>query len=87
METLPANTPYYRELMPKEWFWYDPFYELLAGIHDATHYAAATGRKQSGLKRKDIPKPLPRPWDKKQETKKLGGEAVPLDVVRSALGW
>lgn len=87
VETLKADSPLFRAMHPKDWYWYDPFFEILAGIHDAVHHRAATGDIRPGIKKRDVPKPLVRPWQKVKEEEKLVGDKMPLDDMRQALGW
>lgn len=87
IHTLPANSPLNRARYPDSWFWYEPFYEVLAGIHDATQLRAAAGANREKVKKTELPKPLVRPWNKVQKEEKLIGDKMPLDDMRAALGW
>lgn len=85
--SLPPDSPLHRAKNPKDWHWYVREIEFLAGIYDAVNHLAATVAKQPGVKKKDIPKPLVRPWDKVKEEQKIVGDKMPLDEMRQALGW
>jgi Ner family transcriptional regulator len=74
-------------MKPQEWFWYDPRFEINAGTYDAVNFMAATVAKQNGVKKRDIPKPLVRPWQKVKEEEKIVGDKMQLDEMRKALGW
>src|SRR5699024_8429566 len=61
--TLPYDAPINREKDPKTWWWYHPMNEVIVGIFESTQMTAAVVEKQPKLRRSDLPKPIPRPWD------------------------
>lgn len=85
--TLPYDAPINREKDPKSWWWYHPINEFIVGIFESTQMTAAVVEKQPNLRRSDLPKPIPRPWDTKTDEKKLGTTVLPLDDMKAAIGW
>lgn len=61
--------------------------EFLVGVFEATQLTAAVVEKQPKLKKSNLPKPVPRPWDKNKDEKKLGNNPMPLDDMKAAIGW
>ena len=61
--------------------------EFLVGVFEATQLTAAVVEKQPKLKKSNLPKPGPRPWDKNKDEKKLGNNPMPLDDMKAAIGW
>jgi hypothetical protein len=72
---------------PKTWFWMHPLTDIIAGTFDRVGLMAAVVQRREKVKRAEIPKPIPRPWDKKTDTKKIGDKPVPLDDMKRLLGW
>lgn len=84
--TLPFDAPINRA-KDKQWWWYHPAMEVLVGIFEATQLTAAVVEKQPKLKKSNLPKPIPRPWDTQKDEKKLGDNPLPLDDMKAAIGW
>jgi len=61
--------------------------EVLVGIFEATQLTAAVVEKQPKLKKSNLPKPIPRPWDTQKDEEKLGNNPMPLDDMKAAIGW
>lgn len=57
--------------------------QLLADIADHEHIGAW---QRSGGKKKDYPKPIPRPGVEADE-KRYGKKPLPLDAMKAWLGW
>lgn len=85
--TLPYDAPINREKDPKSWWWYHPMNEVIVGIFEATQMTAAVVEKQPKLKKSNLPKPIPRPWDTNTDEKKLGTTVLLLDDMKAAIGW
>lgn len=76
-----------RALNGKDWWWYHPLVDVFVGIFDRLGVIAAVVERRQKVRKGDIPKPLPRPWDKQKHTKKIGNKPRPLDEMRRMLGW
>ena len=85
--TLPYDAPINRARDPKHWWWGHPINEFIVGIFESTQMTAAVVEKQPKLRRSDLPKPIPRPWDTKTDEKKLGTTVLQLDDMKAAIGW
>lgn len=85
--TLPYDSPLERQKNGKDWHWYGPLTDMVAGIYDSTGVGVATQSQRAKWKRTEIPKPLTRPWEIITHEEKLGTRALPLDQLRKELGW
>jgi len=85
--TLPYDSPLERQKNGKDWHWYGPLTDILAGIYDNIGVGVATQAQRRKWRKSDLPKPLRRPWQVQKHIEKLGKIALPLDQVRERLGW
>jgi hypothetical protein len=87
VEWLPYDAPLPRAINGKEWFWYHPIADLIAGAVDRLGLISAVVSRRDRIKKTEIPNPIPRPWDKEKRIKKIGSTPMPLRALRDRLGW
>jgi hypothetical protein len=85
IQTLPYDSPLARQMHPKQWFWRNPMFDLVASAVDLLGVANTQRGNASKAKRSSFPKRIPRPWDKDSEVTKLGGK-IKLPV-REMMDW
>lgn len=85
--TLPYDSPLERQRNGKDWHWYGPLTDILAGIYDNLGVSVAVQARRPKVRKNDIPKPLTRPWDIVKHVEKLGKTALPIADLRRRLGW
>lgn len=78
-----AESALYRALYPDEHAW-QLSELLLAEIADALNVA---NWQRSAGKRKDYPKPIPRPGVSEKASQTYGSNAVPIADMAAFLGW
>ena len=87
VSNLPYDDPLIRAINGKDWFWYNPMFDVVTGIYDGISQLVAVVSRRPAIKRSDVPKPVPRPWDKKQETEVLKVKPSKIEDLRKLLGW
>lgn len=83
--TLPYDSPLARQQYPKDWHWYHPLSDLMAGVYDSLGIGNAT-RRVRRFKKSDLPKRLRRPWDVVTSEKKVGTRKMTIDKMNRFLG-
>lgn len=81
MRQAPRSSAFFRALHPDEAMW-GLTEQLLALNADMLNVLAW---QNSGGKKKDYPKPIPRPGV--EEDKTYGADAIPMDEMAKWLGW
>lgn len=85
--TAPYDSPIQRALNPKDWWWANPVNEIIVGLFESNQMLLAVAERRQGIKRSELPKPVPRPWDVSTNTEKIGDKPMPLHELRKAIGW
>lgn len=87
ISNLPFDDPLMRAINGKEWFWFHPMFDVVTGIYDGISQLVAVVSRRPAIKRSDVPKPVPRPWDKTKETETLKVKPSKIEDLRKLLGW
>lgn len=81
VENLGWDDPLARAINPKDWAWNDPSRDLLVTVIELLGLINAKTPMAYKQKKSDLPKRIPRPWDKKSNVQKLGSKPRPLAEV------
>lgn len=82
VEHLDWDDPLSRAMNPKDWAWNDPSRDLLVTVIEVLGQINAKTPLAHKQKKGDLPKRIPRPWDKKsQSVQKLGSKPRPLAEI------
>ena len=76
-----------RAINGKDWFWYNPMFDVVTGVYDGVSQLLAVVSRRHGIKKSEVPKPVPRPWDQKHETEVLKVKPSTIEDLRKLLGW
>ena len=66
---------------PKEWAWNDPSRDLMVTMIELLGQLNAKTPLAYKQKKGDLPKRIPRPWDKQKNVTKMGSKPRPLAEV------
>lgn len=84
---MPFDSPLSRAINPDTWFWYNPMFDVMTGVYDGISQLVAVVSRRHGIKKSEVPKPVPRPWDKKQESEVLKVKPSKIEDLHKLLGW
>lgn len=87
IDNLPYDDPLMRAINGKEWFWYNPMFDVVTGIYDGLSQLVAVVTRRPGIKRSEVPKRTRRPWDKNEEVEILKVKPSKIADLRKLLGW
>ncbi|MFJ3957696.1 hypothetical protein [Arthrobacter sp. NPDC090010] len=85
--TTPFDSALNRAIHPKTWHWNDPRTDFLATQVDLLGQGVASQARRPGVRKSDLPKRIPRPWEIEQHEEKLRATAMPIDELNRSLGW
>lgn len=80
IENEPPWGPLHRAREPRDWKWYVPGYDELVTLMELTRMGNV---QRGGGKKQDLPKRIPRPWDKTE--KQLTATVVAPEVIDKRL--
>ena len=81
VEYLDWDDPLSRAMSPKDWAWNDPSRDLLVTVIEVLGQINAKTPLAHKQKKGDLPKRIPRPWDKSKNVQKLGSKPRPLAEI------
>lgn len=81
VEHLDWDDPLSRAMNAKDWAWNDPSRDLLVTVIEVLGQINAKTPLAYKQKKGDLPKRIPRPWDKRKDVQKFGSDARPLAEV------
>lgn len=87
INNLPYDDPLMRAINGKDWFWFNPAFDVIAGIYDGIGALVAVVDRRAGIKRSDIPERTLRPWDKRTDKEVLKVKPSKIDDLKKLLGW